>query len=267
MSKLQPKERRALGLEVLKNLTGAPDPEAAAQALEQANGALASFVIDGLFGDLWSRSAMNKRDRSLIAVAALTTLGLFDPPLRTNIRGAINHGLTPTEIREIITHLCGYAGFPKAIEAMTVANSVFADMGVAPENETLEPARKIDADERRRLGAEGLSRVSGGAFPVDPDSALSVLTDQLGDVGAHALEFLFAEVWSREELSRRDRSLVVVTALTTLGRTDELDIHIPGAINHGVTREELEELMLMVSAYAGFPFAVEGMRVLREKLD
>ena len=103
--------------------------------------------------------------------------------------------------------------------------------------------------------------------PADPDEGLAAVKSQLGDLGAMAVEFLFAEVWSREELSRRDRSLVVVSALTALGRKDELDIHVPGAIHHGVTKEELEELMLMLSAYAGFPFAVEGMRVIVEKLS
>ena len=266
MTNQKPSERRARGLEVLKSLTGSEQPEATAQGLEDANGALASFVIDSFFGDIWNRPGLNKRDRSLIAIAALTSMYLLDPPLRTNIRGGINHGLTPTEIREIITHLGGYAGFPKAIDAMTVANQVFVEMGLAAEGEKLPPAKQIDLEERQRLGMEGLSRVSGSVFPADPEQGLAAVQSQLGDLGVHAVEFLFAEVWSREELSRRDRSLVVVTALTALGRTDELDIHVPGAINHGVTKEELEELMIMLSAYAGFPFAVEGMRVVREKL-
>ena len=58
----------------------------------------------------------------------------------------------------------------------------------------------------------------------------------------------------------------MVTALASLGRKDELDIHVPGSVQHGVSKEELEELMIMISAYAGFPFAVEGMRVINDKL-
>ncbi|HCO60079.1 MAG TPA: carboxymuconolactone decarboxylase family protein, partial [Porticoccaceae bacterium] len=60
----------------------------------------------------------------------------------------------------------------------------------------------------------------------------------------------FGEVWARPQLSRRDRSLLVVSVLTVLGRGDELDIHVPAAIRHGVTRTELEELMLTAFAYA-----------------
>lgn len=259
-------KRRTRGLQTLESLLGTPEPTRSAEQLEAANGALASFVIDHFFGDIWHRPGLNKRDRSLIAIASLTSQYLLDPPLRTNIRGGLNHGLTPTEVREIILHLCGYAGFPKAIDAMAIANQVFAEMGLVPDEEKLPPAAKIDLEERRRLGSEALSRVSGGAFPTDPQQALATVQAQLGDVGTYAIEFLFAEVWTRKELSRRDRSLVVVTALASLGRKDELDIHIPGAINHGVTKAELEELMIMISAYAGFPFAVEGMRVITEKL-
>ena len=259
-------ERRTRGLETLQSLTGSPDPALSARGLEDANGALASFVIDHFFGDVWSRPGLNKRDRSLIAIASLTSQYLLDPPLRTNIKGGINHGLTPTEVREIIIHLCGYVGFPKTIDAMTIANQVFVEMGLASADDKLEPAKRIDLEERRRLGSAALSRVTGGAFPSDPQQALAAVQSQLGDLGAYAVEFLFAEVWTREELSRRDRSLIVVTALASLGRKDELDIHVPGAVQHGVSKEELEELMIMISAYAGFPFAVEGMRVINDKL-
>ena len=265
MSDQKHEQRRALGLEVLQSLTGSSDPAVNARGLEDANGALGSYAVDYIFGDLWSRPALNKRDRSLIVIAALTSLNQLNQ-LRIHVRGGINHGLSATEIREIVIHLCGYAGFPRALDAMGVTNEVLTKMGHAPEAEKLPPAARLDLKERRGLGTEGLSRVSGGGFPADPDAGLAAVESQLGGVGKMAVEFLFAEVWSRDELSRRDRSLVVVTALATLGRKDELDIHIPGAINHGVTKEELEELMIMLSAYAGFPFAVEGMRVVVEKL-
>jgi 4-carboxymuconolactone decarboxylase len=243
MSDQKHAERRALALETLRSLT-----------------------IDYVFGDLWSRPGLSKRDRSLIAIAALASMSL-ENPLRTNVMGGINHGLSPAEIREIISHLCGYAGFPRALEAMNIASEVLVEMGLAKEGEKLPPAKRNNLQERRALGAEGLNQVSGGAFSSNPERGLAALSSQLGDLGTMAVEFLYAEVWSREELSRRDRSLVVVSSLTALGRKDELEIHIPGAINHGVSKDELKELILMLSFLAGFPFAVEAMRVATEKLD
>lgn len=88
--------------------------------------------------------------------------------MSANIKGGINHGLTPTEVREIIIHLCGYRGFPKTIDAMAIANQVFVDMGLASTDDKLAPAKQMDLEERRRLGSAALSRVTGGALPADP---------------------------------------------------------------------------------------------------
>jgi 4-carboxymuconolactone decarboxylase len=72
---------------------------------------------------------------------------------------------------------------------------------------------------------------------------------------------------ARPDLSPRDRSLLVVSVLAALGRGDELDIHVPAALRHGVTRTELEEVMLTVFAYAGAPLAVEGIRKVMEHTE
>ena len=86
----------------------------------------------------------------------------------------------------------------------------------------------------------------------------------LGDVGTLAFDFAFGEVWARPQLSRRDRSLVVVAVLGWLGAGQELAFHVPAALNHGLTREEVTEIMVQLTIYAGFPRAVEGMRAARE---
>src|SRR5262245_21740825 len=70
--------------------------------------------------------------------------------------------------------------------------------------------------------------------------------------------------WARDELPRRDRSLVVCATLTTQDKPAELRFHLQGALNHGATVEELEELMATVIGYVGFPTAVAGFRALRE---
>jgi 4-carboxymuconolactone decarboxylase len=56
---------------------------------------------------------------------------------------------------------------------------------------------------------------------------------------------------------------VTVAILAILARADELAVHVPGALNHGVTREEIEEVMVQLTVYGGFPRAVEGMRAAR----
>jgi 4-carboxymuconolactone decarboxylase len=74
-------------------------------------------------------------------------------------------------------------------------------------------------------------------------------------------------VWSRKGLGQRDRSLITVAALTALHRPNELRLHIGRALENGVTRAEIGELIMHMAIYGGFPVAVEGMRIAREVFD
>jgi 4-carboxymuconolactone decarboxylase len=77
-----------------------------------------------LFGDVWERPGLSKRDRSLITVAAL--VALYRPEqLRGHLERALNNGVTKDEISELITHLAFYSGWPTAVSAAGLAKSVF----------------------------------------------------------------------------------------------------------------------------------------------
>jgi 4-carboxymuconolactone decarboxylase len=68
-------------------------------------------------------------------------------------------------------------------------------------------------------------------------------------------------IWSRPGLALRDRSLVTVAQLAALGRTDELRAHLAGALNVGISREELVEVLMQTAVYAGVPAANEALTV------
>jgi 4-carboxymuconolactone decarboxylase len=77
-----------------------------------------------LFGDVWERPGLSKRDRSLITVAAL--MATYRPEqLRGHLARALENGVTKEEIGELITHLAFYSGWPTAMTAATLAKSVF----------------------------------------------------------------------------------------------------------------------------------------------
>jgi len=86
---------------------------------------LVHFTDDVLFGDAWERPQLSPRDRSLITVAALTAGGNAEQ-LTFHLRYAKDNGATEEELIEAITHLAFYAGWPKAMTAITVAKEVFA---------------------------------------------------------------------------------------------------------------------------------------------
>jgi 4-carboxymuconolactone decarboxylase len=89
---------------------------------------LGQLSDDVLFGDVWERKQLHKRDRSLITVAALITLSRPDQ-LRGHLWRALDNGVTREEIIEVITHLAFYAGWPSAGTAAEVAKQVFQERG------------------------------------------------------------------------------------------------------------------------------------------
>ncbi|ANF31589.1 4-carboxymuconolactone decarboxylase [Leifsonia xyli] len=80
-------------------------------------------------------------------------------------------------------------------------------------------------------------------------------------------EVLFDEVWERPGLSKRDRSLITVTALLSGGNVDQLRFHLPFAAQNGVTQEELIESITHLAFYAGWPKAMSAMTVAKELFD
>lgn len=79
-------------------------------------------------------------------------------------------------------------------------------------------------------------------------------------------QFVFGMFWSRPNLDMRSRSLCTVAQLAALGRTDELKGHLVGALNLGITREELIEVLMQTACYAGVPAAVSALNAAAEIL-
>jgi 4-carboxymuconolactone decarboxylase len=86
---------------------------------------LAELTDDVLFGDVWERPGLSKRDRSLITVAALVAL-YRTRELPSHLRRALDNGVSKDELIELITHLAFYTGWPCAMSAATVAKEAFA---------------------------------------------------------------------------------------------------------------------------------------------
>ncbi len=100
--------------------------------------------------------------------------------------------------------------------------------------------------------------------PKKPETSREIL----GDVAPKLLELtnnvLFGDVWERPGLSKRDRSLITVAALLALNRTEQLRFHIPRALENGVTKDEIAELITHLAFYSGWPTAVSAAIVAKE---
>jgi alkylhydroperoxidase/carboxymuconolactone decarboxylase family protein YurZ len=111
-------------------------------------------------------------------------------------------------------------------------------------------------------GAEAIGRIMG----LSPEEAYETLTQMYGpDIAMEVLGI--GRVWQRPGLTRRERSFVAIAALATLGTKDRLRLHIGAALNHGATREEIEEVILTLMVYAGHARATEAIEVAREVFE
>jgi 4-carboxymuconolactone decarboxylase len=97
--------------------------------------------------------------------------------------------------------------------------------------------------------------------------ALATATQFTRPIQDHITRAAWGDVWQREGLDRRTRSLVTVAMLTALGRQHELKAHVRGALNNGATVQELQEVLLHATIYCGVPAAVDAFRSAAEVID
>lgn len=88
---------------------------------------LGKYIIEFAYGDIYSRAGLDLKQRQLLTIACLTTLGDCDPELSVHINTGLNVGLTRIEIVEALLHCIPYIGFPRVMNAMTIAKKVFSE--------------------------------------------------------------------------------------------------------------------------------------------
>ena len=105
-------------------------------------------------------------------------------------------------------------------------------------------------------------------FRIAREDVASWFAERVGERFGQESIYSAAHAWDDDELSLRDRSLIVIAALITQGDAEaQLRSHTRWAIDHGSTREELEALATLLGIYAGFPRASRGLMAIREELD
>jgi len=95
--------------------------------------------------------------------------------------------------------------------------------------------------------------------------------ERIGDIAPKLADLtedvLFGDVWERPALSKRDRSLATVSALVAMSRTEQLPFHVQRAIENGVTKEELVEVITHLAFYSGWPTAMSAMTIVKQVLN
>ena len=123
---------------------------------------------------------------------------------------------------------------------------------------------KDQPSERFQRGWETLGKINSEAGR----RILKMLEDISPDMARYVIEYPYGDIWSRPGLDTRTRSLITIASLTTLGFPhQQLKAHIRNALNAGCTREEIVEVIMQMSVYAGFPAALNGLFCAKEVFD
>jgi len=206
----------------------------------------------GPLAELWKRPGLTSRDRSIVTVAALIARNqTIEMPHYLNL--ALDNGVKPREISEIITHLAFYSGWANAMSAAAVARDVFA---------------------QRKIGTDQLPPASPALLPLDKDAEekrATAVGQQFGNVSPglvqNTTDVLFRDLWLRPDLAPRDRSLVTVSALIASGQSAQITYHMNRAMDNGLTPEEAGEVVTHLAYYAGWPNAFSAVSVVKDVIE
>ncbi len=119
----------------------------------------------------------------------------------------------------------------------------------------------MEAEDRYQRGWERLKEIDGEAG----ERVIESLKDIAPEFARYVIEFPFGDIYSRPGLDLKSREIAVVAALTALGTaTPQLKVHIHAALNVGLTRQEVIEVIMQMAVYAGFPAALNGLFAAKE---
>lgn len=124
-------DRYARGVELMEAVQG---PQAATDirdSFDRLSPDFGRYVVEAGFADIYGREGLDLPQRQLLNIGVLTAIGGAEPQLETHLRGALNVGVTPTEIVEAIIHVALYAGHPRTVNGLNVARKVFAEQGIS----------------------------------------------------------------------------------------------------------------------------------------
>ena len=122
----------------------------------------------------------------------------------------------------------------------------------------------MDSQQRYERGLGIRKEVLGAEYV---EASLRAADDFTRDLQRLVTEYAWGEIWARPGLSRRERSLLNLAMITALNRPHELRLHVRGALNNGLSKDDIKEVFLQTAVYCGAPAALDSFRVAREVFE
>jgi 4-carboxymuconolactone decarboxylase len=214
--------------------------------------ALEHYTKGPLLAGLWKRPELSPRDRSVVTVASLIArIQTIEMPFHFAL--ALDNGVKPSELSEIITHLAFYSGWANAMSAVAVAKDIFHHRGI---------------------GLDQLPPAKDKLLPLNEEAEKQRATQVRANFGATApglventTDLLFRDLWLRPALSPRDRSLVTVSALIASAQVAQITYHLGRAMDNGLTQAQASEVLTHITFYAGWPNAFSALPVVKDVFE
>ncbi|HET9890956.1 MAG TPA: carboxymuconolactone decarboxylase family protein [Mycobacterium sp.] len=209
----------------------------------------AGGLIDFVFGEIWPRPGLSRRDRRFVTLACVAAADA-QAPLEQHVYAALNSGdLSITEMRETVLHFAVYAGWPKASRFNIAVDLQWARIAEArgepptPPEPLLPLATASDPEQRLQGGEESFKKINCLPFAPMRDNPYS---------GAGILNFVFGEMWLRPGLGMKERRLLTVACVAFQDAEIPIMSHVYAALKSGdVSFAEMDELALHFAAYYG----------------
>ena len=211
-----------------------------------------------IFGEVFYIGNLSDTIRELITITALATNQTL-PQLKAHTNAALNIGVKPTQIREIIYQLAPFIGYPKILNALDTINSVFKsrDIKLPLENEaTIEDSQRFKKGKEIQipLYGEGMKQNMKDLSGEFAEAIPGILT-----------ESCFGDFYTRKGLDIKTRELMIFCALATLGGTDrQMGSHAVGNMKVGNDKETLLAALIQLYPYIGFPRIVNAIYSIKD---
>lgn len=211
-----------------------------------------------IFGEVFQTGNLTLKQREMITCITLATMQTL-PQLKAHAEAALNVGVTPEELREVMYLTAPFIGFPKMLNAVGTVNEVFKEREISL---PIEKQGTVTENNRHERGKTIQNRLYPGGIA-------SVMEGLPADMGKHVERFLtdyfFGEIYSRGALDLQTRELLGYCVLTTLEAESQLHSHYHGNINVGNTPETLTATVIQCLPYIGFPAAIKALRIIKQE--
>lgn len=213
-----------------------------------------------IFGEIFTIGELDMKTREMLTVISLSTQQTL-PQLKAHAQAALNVGVTPLELREVVYQCAPFIGFPKTLNALNTINEVFAENGIKL---PLENQTQVTEENRHEKGLT----LQQPLYGTEIKDALRGLPENMGEEAARLLtEVYFGDFCTRGVLDMKTRELLTIGILVTAGNWDTLSSHIKGSLKAGNKPEEIAAAIIQCMPYVGFPNGLKALKILKAEME